>query len=104
MGSNVDYMRLDDAFLKRSAKLLPCQKEMVVYWRDKGMTFQSLADMFKVSKRTIVFIVYPEKKKENYKRRIERGGSTIYYKKENHNKAIQNYREFKRELFINKNQ
>lgn len=64
MPSSQEAFRLD-AFLKRSSKLLPCQKEMIKYWYDKGMSQRELAAMFKVSRRSVQFIIDPEKLKQN---------------------------------------
>jgi Mor family transcriptional regulator len=94
-----DSIKIGDAFLKRSSKLLPCQKEMVGYLHNKGSSINSLAKMFKVSKRTIQFIIYPERLKKNVELRNERGGSSIYYQKEVHTKAIKEHREYKKQLF-----
>lgn len=89
-----DY--LESAFLKRSSKLLPCQKEMVIWWREnKGLSYAALGKMFKVSKRLIIFIVKPESQKENLKRRDETGGSKQYYIKEKHTAAIREHRQYK---------
>lgn len=37
-----DTKALNDPFLKRSAKLLPCQKEMIVWWGDRGSLKQKM--------------------------------------------------------------
>ena len=53
--------------------------------------------MFNVSRRLIIFIVYPERLKKNKQDRRDRGGSKIYYKKEVHTEAIRSYRRYKYE-------
>lgn len=64
--------RLKSPFLKND-KLLPCQKEMLVWWRiNKGLNYSELGLMFKVSRSMAYFICNPEKLKEyrvrnNYK-------------------------------------
>jgi hypothetical protein len=98
MPSKTDLLALNDPFLKRSSKLLPCQKEMVLYWYDKGISITRIAKDFKVSKRLIQFILFPERHKHNLELRKERGGSTIYYEKEKHTKAISKHRKYKREI------
>lgn len=91
-----DTQALESSFIKRTAKLLPCQKEMVIWWREnKGLSYMQLARMFKVSKRTIQFIISPDKHIENLKRRKERGGSKQYYVKEKHTAAIREHRQYK---------
>ena len=104
MPYKTEKIPLESRALKRSAKLLECQKEMVVYWRNKGFSFNKIAKIFHCSKRLIQFICDPEKQKENYKRRQENGGSTIYYDKEKHRIAIKNLRSYKQKLYsTNKN-
>lgn len=89
---------LGDAFLKRSAKLLPCQKEMVVWWHNDGLSQRKIAAMFHVSRRLIQFIIDPEKKVEDLKRRNERGGSKIYYDRGKHNAAMSDHRKYKHKV------
>ena len=99
MPRKTDKIPLKDPFLKKSAKLLPCQKEMVIYWREiKGLSFNKIALIFKVSKRTIQFICDPEKQKENLQRRKERGGSAQYYNKEANTSQIRVHRQYKNSI------
>jgi hypothetical protein len=93
-----DNIPIDCPFLRRNTKLLPCQKEMVVYWGKRGASQRQLARMFNVSRRLIQFILNPESHKKNLERRRELGGSKIYYKKEQHTKAIREHREYKKTL------
>lgn len=85
MPYKTDTQKLDSPFLKRTVKLLPCQKEMILYWTKLGHSQRRLAAMFHVSRRTITFIQDPDKLKENIKRRHERGGHKQYYDKEYNN-------------------
>lgn len=89
--------RITSKFLKRSSKLLDCQKEMVVYWSNRGMSQRKLAAMFHVSRRLIQFIIDPDKHKANLERRRERGG--YKYPKEQHNSYMKSHRDYKNELF-----
>lgn len=89
-------LALNCPFLDKRSKLLPCQKEMIVHYREtEGLSQNKLAKKFSVSKRTISFILNPEKLIENKKRREERGGSNIYYDKDKHTKAIREHRKHK---------
>lgn len=90
---------INDPFLKKSNKLLPCQKEMVAWWYNQGKSITQIAKDFKVNKRLIQFILFPERLKKNKELRIERGGSKIYYKKEKQTKAIREHRNYKQFLF-----
>jgi len=94
-----EKIAIADAFLKRSSKLLPCQKEMCIYWHNKGISINKIAKMFQVNKRTIQFILFPERLKKNIELRRERGGSMIYYQKEKHSEAVKDHRNYKQKLF-----
>jgi transposase len=84
VGNNMPYktdkMKLDSPFLDRRVKLLPCQREMVLYWTKQGLSQRNLAKMFKVSRRLITFIQDPKKKEKDLANRAARGGTMIYYK------------------------
>jgi transposase len=80
MPYKTEKLKLDSPFLDKRVKLLPCQKEMVLYWTERGMSQRNLAKLFKVSRRLITFIQDPKKKEVDLQRRAERGGSKIYYK------------------------
>ncbi len=96
MPFKTDKQKLDSPFLKRTVKLLRCQKEMIIYWsKVKGYSQRQLAKMFSVSRRTIQFIIDPEKLKNNLERRKERGGTKQYYKKDSHNAAMKEHRRYK---------
>ncbi len=55
--------------------------------------------MFKVNKRLIQFILFPERQKRNLELREQRGGSKIYYNKDRHTLAMSEHRKYKKELF-----
>jgi hypothetical protein len=101
MPLKIDKVPIQSHFLKRSAKLLPCQKEMVLYWHNRGISINKLAKMFHVSKRLIQFVLFPERAKKNIELRQDRGGSAIYYKKDKHTDAIREHRAYKKHLFKN---
>ncbi len=90
-----DKEKLDSPFLDKRVKLLPCQKEMIAYWYREGHSMRSLARMFKVDKRLIGFVIYPERLKRNLELRQDRGGSKIYYEREKHSAAMQAHRSRK---------
>ena len=99
MPPKTDNIQIADAFFKKSAKLLPCQKEMILWHYNKGSTIVELAARFKVNRRTIDFIVHPEKLAENRLRLKEKGGAKIYYDKEVHRQRIAALRQHKKDLF-----
>lgn len=69
-----------------------------------SISIGELARKYNVSRRTIDFILYPDKKEENLKRRKERGGEKIYYKKERHREYIKKHRTYKQEIYKNAHQ
>jgi transposase len=95
MPDKFDKIAIADAFFKRSAKLLPCQKQMVLYWHNKGMSQRELAAMFSVSRRLITFIIEPKKLERNLEVRKKNGGSKAYYNKEVNTKAVREHRKYK---------
>jgi hypothetical protein len=69
---------------------------MIVFWhRYKNKSVKELAIMFKVNRRTVDFLVNPEKLAENIRRRKERGGSKQYYNKEYATKKMREHRQRK---------
>lgn len=93
-----EKIKYEDPFLDKRCKLLPCQKEMVLYYRKEGWSQRKLASHFNVSRRLIQFILDPEKQKLNLQQRFENGGSKQYYNKEKHTAAIRETRRRKQEI------
>jgi DNA-binding XRE family transcriptional regulator len=81
----------------RRVKLNPEQKKEI-YANELGLSQRKLALNYGVSRRTIQFILDPEKLKENLKRREERGGSKQYYNKEDWAKTMKEHRGYKQDL------
>jgi transposase len=98
MPYKTEKLKINSSFLEKRTKLMPCQKEMVVYWHNRGLSQRKIASMFNVSRRLIVFIVFPERQKKNYEARLERGGSMQYYKKEKNNEYQKKHRKYKNEI------
>lgn len=80
MPYKTDKIKIGCPFLDRRTKLLPCQKEMIKYYHQQGVSQRKLAKMFSVSKRLINFIIFPERKVKDLDNRRARGGSMQYYK------------------------
>ena len=85
----------------RRVKLTPEQKEEIRK-NTQGLSQRKLAVMYEVSRRTIQFILDPEKQKENLKRKAERGGYSQYYDKDKNAEYVREHRRYKQSLFINK--
>lgn len=75
-----DSMPIKCPFLDRRTKLLPCQKERMIYLHKTGLSKRKLASIFNVSRRLVQFVTDPEKKKKDLQNRRDRGGSKAYYK------------------------
>ena len=74
------------------------KKEIREAYATGGTSYNKLATEFGVSKRTIYWVVNPDKQRENYELRKARGGSKQYYEKDKHTQSMRNHREYKNEL------
>ena len=99
MPSKSDLINLEHSFLDRRVKLLPCQKENIPLLHSRGTSIHALSRMYGVNKRTIQFIIYPERQAKNVQLRKDRGGSMQYYNKEYNTKAKFEHRHYKKEVF-----
>jgi DNA-binding XRE family transcriptional regulator len=87
----------------RRVKLTDDDKALVKWLREEeGISYQKLANQFKVSKRTIIFICKPETLEACKAARAKRGGSKIYYDKEEHRKTMKEHRNYKQQLYVDK--
>lgn len=103
MPSKIDSIPINNELFDKRVKLTFNQKQEVIYIREKQqISYQKIADMFGVSKRTIIFICKPETLQACLDKREERGGWKQYYDKEKHCTTIKKHREYKAELFENK--
>lgn len=85
----------------RRVKLLSCQKLAIVEMYSTGLySITGLAKLWKVSKRLVQFILFPERQSKNIADRNSRGGSKVYYDKAEHSKAIKDLRKYKQELYL----
>lgn len=85
----------------RRRKLDEHQKAEIKSLYESGEYSQrQLARMYEVSRRLIVFCIYPERLKQNYAARVAKGGSKQYYNKEKHTKSIREHRQHKQKLFL----
>lgn len=103
MPRKTDTIAIKEKPLKRSAKLLDCQRERIVSLHSEGSSITGLGKMFKVNKRLIQFIIFPERQKKNLELREQRGGSKAYYNKEKHTIAVREHRDYKKKLFKGEN-
>lgn len=96
MPFKTDKLKLNDPFLDRRCKLIPCKKEMVMYWYGQGLSIRKIAKMFQVDKRLVQFTIFPERHQLNLNHRKDRGGSKVYYEGgENWATTIREHRRYK---------
>ena len=74
------------------------KKDIAEAYSSGGTSYNKLAKEYGVSKRTIYWVVNPDKQKENYELRKAKGGSKQYYDRDKHTQSMRNHREYKKEL------
>lgn len=90
--------KLQGTKLDRRRKLTEEQREEIR--KDAVTSCNKLAEKYGVTKRTIQFIRHPEALEECIKRRKERGGSKIYYNREQHTKQMREFRRRKQQIYL----
>ena len=96
-----EKIKIEKTEFDRRIKLTDDDKELIKWLREEEqISYQKLADRFKVSKRTIIFIIKPETLDACKKKRAERGGSKIYYNKDEHRETQKEHRQYKQKLFV----
>jgi len=100
MPAKVDKFSINNPFQDKRSKLIPCQKERIyhMYNVQGGFSQRELAKMFGVSRRTIQFIIDPDKHKDNLNRREERGGTSVYYDRDKQREYMRTHRNNKKLL------
>ena len=63
-----------------------------------GVSQRELAAEYDVSRSSIVYAIYPERREHNYQVRVARGGSKQYYDTKRNNEYMQAHREHKKQL------
>ena len=97
MPSAIDKNHIVGSKYDRRSKLTLEQKKEIKE-NKLGLSQRKLAELYEVSRRTITFILDPDKLKANLERRKERGGSKQYYDKDKHTKCISDLRAYKKGL------
>ena len=95
MPYKTEKLKLDSPFIDRRTKLLPCQKELIKFLYSENVGIRELSRRFKVNRRLIQFILFPERHKKNLIDRKNRGGSMYYYDKEYNNQKQNEHRKYK---------
>jgi len=89
-----DFGRIHDRRIRLSES---DKKEIIDAWRS-GVSIHQLSRDYHISRRTIQFILFPERKERNYELRTQRGGSKIYYDRNKWRAIMRKHREHKRQL------
>lgn len=85
--------------LDKRVKLTKEDKENIVDEYAKGnISINALARKYSVSKRTIQFTLFPERREKARKQFLERQKDGRYYNKSRHNEYMKNHRKYKKEL------
>ena len=99
MPYKTDKLKIDNQFLDRRTKLIDCQKELIKYlFANSDISINGLARQFKVNKRLIQFILFPERQKKNLIDRKNRGGTMYYYDKDYHKEKMKEHRRYKHKI------
>jgi len=95
-----DKIAIDNPTLDKRVKLLPQDKEIIKQEYETGLySINGLSKKWDVNKRTIQFIVFPErleKAKQQYKERRKDGR---YYDREKHTESVRKHSNYKNELY-----
>ena len=92
-----EKIKIEGTKYDRRVKLSEAQKQEIRV-NKLDLSQRKLANMYGVSRRTITFILDPEKLKKNIEARKLRGGSKIYYDREKHNTYMKEHRTYKHKL------
>lgn len=98
MPRKTDTIAINDYFIDGRTKMLPCQKERCIQLYSEGIGIRALARLFKVDKRLIQFLLFPDRKKKNLEDRAKRGGTMAYYDKDYHKFQMKKHRNKKKNL------
>ena len=94
-----EKIKIEKTKFDKRIKLNEEQKDKIASL--KGLVSQrKCAEMFNVSRRTIVFIWFPERLQRNKQVRQERGGSKQYYNKIKNTEYMREHRRYKQQLYL----
>lgn len=97
-----EKIKIQGTSYDRRVKLSEEQKELIRWLREEEkISYQKLADMFKVSKRLVIFVCNPDKEnkaKEHFKQRRKDGRYSV--PKEKRAEIMREHRHYKQELYL----
>lgn len=83
----------------RRIKISDDKKNEIVALKGK-ISQRKCAELFGISRRSVVFLWYPERLEQNKQRRQERGGWRQYYDKEKNTATQKEHRHYKQEIYL----
>jgi hypothetical protein len=102
MPSPLDKIAINNEKLDKRYKLTELDKENIVAEYKSGLiSITSLGKKYNVSKRTIQFVLFPERKEKVAEQFKERRKDGRYYDKEKHNNYMRTHRNHKKNLHEN---
>ena len=95
INKNINDIRLSNTPYDRRRKLkVPQQAIKDLYFANK-LSISEIAKSHNVSRRTIQFILFPDRQIRNLKCRQARGGSKRYYKTKYNTQCIKEHKQYK---------
>ena len=91
--------------LDRRVKITDKHKEQIKDWyfNEHAPIREIARRMEKIcSRKSIQYVLFPERQRKNYALRVKRGGSKRYYKKEKHTVVIRTHRQYKQRVLKEK--
>lgn len=85
--------------LDRRIKIQKSEHPNIKLLHSQGVAIRAIARQYNVNKRTIAFILFPERQKTMYKARVARGGSMQYYDKDKWREVMKEHRHYKSTVF-----
>jgi len=94
-------IKIEKTKFDKRIKLTDDDKKLICWLSEEEKLSQRvLASQFKVSRRTIQFVLDPAKLVANKQKRLERGGSKQYYDREKNNEYMKEHRNYKQDLYV----
>ena len=97
-GDTMKKIAIQGTTFDRRRKLSDEDKENIKCWYKNGSSIHIISEALRVSRRTVQFILFPERHIKNLADRAERGGTKQYYSKGKHRLSMRRYRDHLREV------
>lgn len=101
MPLKVDKINISETKYDRRRKLSQEDRKTIKMLHRRGLSIRAIAQTFFVSRRSIQYIIYPERL-VRHKMLKKEAGWKKYYNKDKHAKAMSRTRDYKKRLLYNK--